>query len=60
MMRTTAWPASIVLQMLVSGAVEPLGGILQEQDIPADQFLREMSARGIAIRYTASEGGGAR
>jgi saccharopine dehydrogenase-like NADP-dependent oxidoreductase len=51
MMRTTAFPASIVLQMLVSGAISRRGGVLQERDIPADQFLDEMEKRGIKIQY---------
>src|SRR5947199_654008 len=45
MMRTTAWPASVVLQMLASGAIAKRGGIRQELDVPADLFLREMSRR---------------
>jgi lysine 6-dehydrogenase len=54
MMRTTAWPASIVLQMLVAGEVEKLGAVLQERDVPAEQFLTEMRARGIEIEYGVS------
>ncbi len=53
MMRTTAWPASVVLQMLVSSEIEKRGAILQERDVPAQLFLNEMAARGIAIAYTA-------
>jgi len=55
MMRTTAWPASIVLQMLVSGEVSKKGAVLQERDVPAEQFLAEMGARGIEIHYGVSE-----
>jgi len=51
MMRTTAFPASIVLQMLASGAIAKRGGILQERDVPADMFLGEMEKRGIRIQY---------
>lgn len=51
MMRTTAWPASVVLQLIVSGAISRRGGIRQELDVPADSFLREMSRRGIKIRF---------
>jgi lysine 6-dehydrogenase len=51
MMRTTAFPASIVLQMLASGAIAKRGGILQERDVPADMFLDEMEKRGIRIQY---------
>jgi lysine 6-dehydrogenase len=49
MMRTTAFPASIVLQMLASGAIARRGAVLQERDVPADLFLEEMSKRGIRI-----------
>jgi lysine 6-dehydrogenase len=63
MMRTTAWPASIVTQMLVSqpqqanhglvgdpvGRIEKFGAILQERDVPAQQVLVELAARGIKI-----------
>lgn len=55
MMRTTAWPASIVLQMLVSGEVQKTGAVLQERDIPAAQFLSEMAVRGIQILYQTAE-----
>src|ERR1700690_2501596 len=39
MMRTTAFPASIVLQMMCMGTVGKLAAVLQERDIPADAFL---------------------
>src|SRR5437588_7882647 len=51
MMRTTAFPASIVVQMLASGAIAKRGGVLQERDVPADLFLEEMAKRGIKIVY---------
>lgn len=51
MMRTTAFPASIVVQMLASGAIHKRGGVLQETDVPADQFLEEIEKRGIKIDY---------
>jgi len=51
MMRTTAWPASIVLQMMVNGEIAKRGAVLQERDVPARQFLSEMGARGIEISY---------
>ncbi len=57
MMRTTAFPASIVLQMLASGAITKRGAILQERDVPADLFLKEISERGIKIQYHMSEAG---
>src|SRR3974390_58135 len=51
MMRTTAFPASIVVQMLASGAIGKRGGVLQERDVPADLFLEEIEKRGIKIDY---------
>lgn len=51
MMRTTAFPASIVVQMLASGAITKRGAVLQERDVPADLFLKEMENRGIRIQY---------
>lgn len=51
MMRTTAWPASIVLQMMIEGQVEKRGGVRQEIDVPAQLFLNEMAQRGITINY---------
>jgi len=51
MMRTTAFPASIVLQMMCSGTVEKRGAVLQERDVPAQAFLDEIARRGIKIEY---------
>ena len=51
MMRTTAWPAAIVVQMMASGEIAKRGGVLQERDVPADAFLSAMAARGIDIVY---------
>jgi lysine 6-dehydrogenase len=51
MMRTTAFPASIVLQMLASGSITKRGAVLQERDVPADMFLEEMAKRGIHVEY---------
>ena len=51
MMRTTAYPASIVVQMLASGAIQKRGAVLQERDVPADLFLDEIAQRGIKIDY---------
>ncbi|HEU5400033.1 MAG TPA: saccharopine dehydrogenase C-terminal domain-containing protein [Terriglobales bacterium] len=63
MMRTTAWPASVVLQMMVSGEITKRGAVLQERDVPAKQFLSEMAARGVNLVYTidgAASGASAR
>ena len=53
MMRTTAFPASIVLQMMCSGAIEKRGAVLQERDVPAAAFLEEMRQRGIRIDFSS-------
>ena len=50
MMRTTAWPASIVLQMICSGQISKRGGIYQELDVPARRFIEEMEGRGVNIK----------
>jgi lysine 6-dehydrogenase len=52
MMRTTAWPASIVVQMMAAGKITKRGAVLQEVDVPADPFLQEMAKRGLNIRYS--------
>lgn len=52
MMRTTAWPASVVLQMMVTGEISKRGAVLQERDVPAQQFLSEMAARGVELIYS--------
>ncbi len=54
MMRTTAWPASVVVQMLAAGVIQQRGTIKQETDIPAGPFLAAMERRGIRIRYDAN------
>lgn len=51
MMRTTAWSAAVVLQMLVAGRIAKRGIIRQENDIPAQLFLSEMAQRGVKIGY---------
>ncbi len=51
MMRTTAWPASIIVQMLASGEISKRGAIRQEIDVPADAFISAMARRGVQIHY---------
>jgi lysine 6-dehydrogenase len=51
MMRTTAWPASIVLQMMCSGRIAKCGGVYQETDVPAAEFVSAMQERGVSINY---------
>ncbi|MEO5935933.1 MAG: saccharopine dehydrogenase C-terminal domain-containing protein [Terriglobales bacterium] len=54
MMRTTAWPASIVLQMMANGTIAKRGGVYQETDVPGELFLAEMAKRGIQIDFSQS------
>lgn len=52
MMRTTAWPASVVLQMMVSGEITKRGGVRSELDVPADHFVDEMRKRGVEVKFS--------
>ena len=54
MMRTTAWPASIVVMMMARGVIAKRGGIHQETDVPGQMFLDEMGRRGVEIRFRKS------
>jgi lysine 6-dehydrogenase len=49
MMRCTAYPASIVLQMLASRQVEQRGVVVQERCVPAEAFITELGKRGIQV-----------
>ena len=55
MMRTTAWPASVVVQMLASGEITKRGAVRSEVDIPAAAFLQAMARRGVNIEYSSAE-----
>ena len=49
MMRTTAFPAVIALQMLVDGRISDRGVLRQEVSIPGDKFLEELEKRNICF-----------
>jgi lysine 6-dehydrogenase len=49
MMRTTAFPASIVALMMARGQTFSRGALPQERCIPPDAFMAELAARGIAV-----------
>lgn len=49
MMRCTAFPASIVLQMLGSGRITTRGVVVQERAVPAEEFIAELGQRGIRV-----------
>jgi len=55
MMRTTAWPASVVVQMLASGEIAKRGAVRSELDIPAGAFLDAMARRSVNIEYSSGE-----
>jgi len=49
MMRTTAFPASIVALMMARGQTEKKGALPQERCIPPDAFMLELAARNIKV-----------
>jgi lysine 6-dehydrogenase len=49
MMRTTAFPASIIAQMMAGGETTRKGAVPQELCIPTEKFVEELAARNISI-----------
>ena len=54
MMRTTAFPAAITLEMLVDGRISEHGVLRQELAIPTDNFMNELEARNIMFNIVNS------
>lgn len=54
MMRTTSFPATIVLKMLVDGRISDKGVLRQELSVPPDLFLEELAKR--HIKFVITEG----
>ena len=52
MMRTTAFPASIIAQMMARGDITKTGAIPQERCVPPARFVAELAARDIRIDET--------
>jgi lysine 6-dehydrogenase len=50
MMRTTAFPASIIAQMMASGDVLMRGATPQEKAIDSDKFVAELARRNIIVK----------
>jgi lysine 6-dehydrogenase len=50
MMRTTAFPASIIAQMMARGEIKEKGSIPQERSVPPNLFTAELAKRNIEIR----------
>lgn len=49
MMRTTAFPASIIAQMMARGEIKQKGAIPQERCVPPEAFVRELEQRAIHV-----------
>jgi lysine 6-dehydrogenase len=49
MMRTTAFPASIVALMMARGQITKKGALPQERCVPPDLFMEELAARKIVV-----------
>jgi lysine 6-dehydrogenase len=49
MMRTTAFPASIIAQMMARGEIKEKGAIPQERAVPPEKFVAELRRRNIQI-----------
>ncbi len=49
MMRTTAFPASIIAQMMARGEIREKGAIPQERCVPPERFVAALEERGIKI-----------
>lgn len=52
MMRTTAFPASVIAQMMARGEIKEKGAIPQELAVPPDSFVAELAKRNIQITTT--------
>src|SRR6476659_3912715 len=55
MMRTTAFPASIIAQMMAKGDVLTRGATPQEKAIDPDRFIAELERRNIRIGVTSGQ-----
>ncbi|HIC93975.1 MAG TPA: saccharopine dehydrogenase [Anaerolineae bacterium] len=56
MMRTTAYPVSIVAQMLARGEIEAQGVLPPERAIPPEPFVARLAERGIELAETVKSG----
>lgn len=55
MMQTTAYSAAIICRMMADGRIEAGGARPQERCVPTEDFLRELTARGIGLSYEEVE-----
>ncbi len=49
MQRTTAWPGTVILQMVLNGDIEEKGVLYQERVVPSEKMVTELDKRGIRI-----------
>ena len=56
MMRTTAYPVSIVAQMLAHGEIEAKGVLPPERAVPPELFVARLAERGIELVETIKSG----
>lgn len=52
MMRCTAFPVSIIAQMVANGTIRGRGTLAQETSVPTEPLLDEMQIRGIQLRLS--------
>jgi len=52
MMRMTAFPASILAQLLARGDIQEKGVLVQEKSVPTRLFLAELGGRGVRLSMT--------
>jgi saccharopine dehydrogenase-like NADP-dependent oxidoreductase len=52
MMRMTAFPASVIAQMIARGDIAEHGVLRQELTVPVKLFLTELASRGITMTMT--------
>ena len=55
MMRTTAFPASIIAQMMARGEIKEKGAIPQERCVPTHAFMTELKKRKIIVNETGPD-----
>jgi saccharopine dehydrogenase-like NADP-dependent oxidoreductase len=55
MMRMTAFPASILAQMIARNDIKEKGVLVQETHVPTKLFLAELAGRGIALSLLEKE-----
>lgn len=52
MQRTTAWPGTRILAMILGGTIQERGVLYQERVVDVDELIRQLGKRGIMISKT--------